>query len=49
MIEKRNAVIEKKATGDSRDLDDIVEAGALKFARRDDKKGTGQRQKEKLA
>lgn len=33
MLEKRNRVIEKQAAGDSRDLDDIVETGAKRFAK----------------
>lgn len=33
MMEKRNRIIEKQAAGDSRDLDDIVELGAKRFAK----------------
>lgn len=33
MMEKRNRIIEKQAAGDSRDLDDIVDMGAKRFAK----------------
>ena len=35
MMEKRNMTIEKLAAGDSRDIDDIVDAGARRFAKPD--------------
>lgn len=35
MMEKRNRTIEKMAAGDSRDIDDIVDAGARRFAKPD--------------
>ena len=35
MMEKRNRTIEKLAAGDSRDIDDIVDAGARRFAKPD--------------
>ena len=35
MMEKQNKTIEKRATGDSRDLDDIVDAGMRRFAKPD--------------
>ena len=33
MMEKRNRTIEKMAAGDSRDIDDIVDAGTRRFAK----------------
>ena len=33
MMEKRNRTIEKLAAGDSRDIDDIVDAGTRRFAK----------------
>lgn len=35
MMEKRNRTIEKMAAGDSRDIDDIVDAGTRRFAKPD--------------
>lgn len=35
MMEKRNRTIEKLAAGDSRDIDDIVDAGSRRFAKPD--------------
>ena len=35
MMERRNRTIEKMAAGDSRDIDDIVDAGARRFAKPD--------------
>lgn len=35
MMEKRNRTIEKLAAGDSRDIDDIVDAGTKRFAKPD--------------
>ncbi len=35
MMEKRNMTIEKLAAGDSRDIDDIVDAGTRRFAKPD--------------